>query len=214
MRVCPVCTTAHPNTAHRCSHCSSPFESSVAPPAEFEKPVDLDYLRLIDTQTGGQRYDVTPLFADARAFALLIENLAERCGDLKFDVVVGIDALGFILGAGLALHVRRGFVPIRKGGKLPVEVDRVEFTDYSGQQKALEMRVGAVSPGTRVLVVDEWIDTGAQATTTIALIERQRGVVAGVAGIHMEDNPVTRSLAERYPCRVLSGWLVGRSLDD
>ncbi|HET7768822.1 MAG TPA: hypothetical protein VFN74_08585 [Chloroflexota bacterium] len=155
----------------------------------------LAYLRLIDTSTRGQRYDVTPLFADARAFARLIEDLAERCGDLKYDVVAGIDALGFILGAALALHVRRGFVPIRKGGKLPVAVERVDFADYSGQEKALELRVGAVSPGTRVLVVDEWIETGAQATATIALVERQRGVVAGVAGIHMDDNPVTRGPA-------------------
>ena len=105
-------------------------------------------------------------------------------------------------------------MPIRKGGKLPVAVEREVFTDYSRQEKTLELRVGVVSPGTRFLVVDEWIETGAQVTAAIALIERQGGVVAGVAGIHMDGNPVTRGLAERYPCRVLSGWLAGRSLDD
>lgn len=175
---------------------------------------DLGYLRLIDTRTRGPRYDVTPLFADGPAFAQLIQDLAGRCADVGYDVVAGIDALVFILGAALALHARRGFVPVRKGGKLPVEADRETFTDYSGQEKTLELRVGAVGPGTRALVVDEWIETGAQVTAAVTLIERQGGVIAGIAGIHMDGNPTTRRLAERYPCRVLSGWLVGRSLDD
>ncbi len=173
-----------------------------------------DYLRLIDTRTRGPRYDVTPLFADSRAFARLIEDLAGRCHDVGYDVVAGIDALGFILGAALALHTRRGFVPVRKGGKLPVKADSERFTDYSGQEKTLELRVGAISPGTRVLVVDEWIETGAQVSAAVALIERQGGIVAGIAGIHMDGNATTHRLAERYACRVLTGWLTGRSLDE
>jgi adenine phosphoribosyltransferase len=78
------------------------------------------YLALIDTHTCGQRSDVTPLFADARAFAALVDDLlALSGGSAAFDVVAGIDALGFILGAALALRARVGFVPIRKGGNRP-----------------------------------------------------------------------------------------------
>jgi adenine phosphoribosyltransferase len=174
---------------------------------------ELSYLHLIDTKTQGPRYDVTPLFVDPQAFARLIKDLSVRCRDLDFDLIAGIDALGFILGAAMALHMGRGFVPIRKGGKLPVATDKVNFTDYSGQEKTLELRLGVIRPNTPVLVVDEWIETGAQVRAAIALVERQGGIIAGVAGIHMDRNDATHRLCERYPCRVLSGWLTGYYLD-
>jgi len=170
---------------------------------------ELSYLRLIDTKTQGPRCDVTPLFADYQAFARLVGDLSARCGDVHFELVAGIDALGFILGSAMALHTQRGFVPVRKGGKLPVAADKVHFVDYSGQEKTLELRAGVIPPNTSVLVVDEWIETGAQVTAAIALIEGQGGIVAGIAGIHMDRNDATRRLSERYPCRVLSGWLTG-----
>ena len=171
------------------------------------------YLRLVDTRAPGPRYDVTPVFADHQAFTQLIEDLSDRCRDLDFVLVAGIDALGFILGAALALRMHRGFVPIRKGGKLPVAADTVRFVDYSGQETTLELRAGVLRPSTSVLVVDDWIETGAQVTAAIALVEGQDGIVAGIAGLHMDGNDATRRLAERYPCRVLSGWLTGQSLD-
>jgi len=116
---------------------------------------DRTYLALIDRKTSGNRCDVTPLFADYVAFSALVEPLA-------FEVVVGIDALGFILGAVLALRTHVGFVPVRKGGKLPGAVDSAECVDYTGQPKTLELRRDALEPGTRVLLVDEWIETGVQ----------------------------------------------------
>jgi adenine phosphoribosyltransferase len=88
-----------------------------------------DYLQLIDIQTPGPRCDVTPVFADPAAFAALVDDLAARFADTAFDAVAGIDALGFILGTALAWHAKRGFVPVRKGGKLPVAVDQVDFVD-------------------------------------------------------------------------------------
>src|SRR5262245_41075845 len=100
---------------------------SLSPRSKSTVDSPFEYLRLIDTKTRGPRYDVTPLFADGQAFARLIDDLAGRCGDLTFDLVAGIDALGFILGAALALRSRRGFVPIRKGGKLPVAADAARF---------------------------------------------------------------------------------------
>lgn len=162
--------------------------------------MSLEYLRLIDTHTAGPRYDVTPLFADAAAFATLVEDLAARLGATTFELVAGIDALGFILGAALAIHARTGFVPIRKGGKLPVPADAVAFVDYSGERKSLELRRGAIWPGARVVLVDEWIETGAQMRAAIALIEAQGGMVAGIATIHMDANAQTESLARGYRC--------------
>lgn len=158
-----------------------------------------DYISLVDTQAHG-RYDVTPLFADAHAFASLTSDLLTLAEPLGFDLVAGIDALGFILGAALALRAGAGFLPIRKGGKLPVPTDHTTFVDCTGNEKALEMRKDALRLGLRVLVVDEWIETGAQASASIQLIEGRGGIIAGIAAIHIDANERTRPLAERYRC--------------
>jgi adenine phosphoribosyltransferase len=158
-----------------------------------------DYIARIDT-SGRGRYDVTPLFADARAFAALVDGLLALAQPLGFEIVAGIDALGSILGSALALRAGRGFIPIRKEGKLPVAVDHAGFVDYTGTPKALELRYDAVLPGQRVLIVDEWIETGAQVSAAICLIERRGGIIAGVATIHIDANERTQLLSERYPC--------------
>lgn len=158
------------------------------------------YLHLIDHNTRGPRCDVTPIFADHDAFSALVEDLGGHFDGTRFDLVAGIDALGFILGTALAVRAGVGFVPIRKGGKLPVECDSVGFVDYSGEAKSLEVRRDAIEPSARVLVVDEWIETGAQVMSAIELIERQGGVVAGVATINIDDNEATRTLRQKYDC--------------
>jgi adenine phosphoribosyltransferase len=159
-----------------------------------------NYLRLIDRRTPGRRYDVTPIFADSQAFSALVEDLIHPFAKVEFDCVAGIDALGFILGAAIAVRLKKGFLPIRKGGKLPVLAETAEFVDYTGQKKSLELRIGAIRPGTRVLVVDEWVETGAQIQAAIELLEKQGGVVIGVATINLEDNAVTRLLRDKYQC--------------
>jgi adenine phosphoribosyltransferase len=153
--------------------------------------------------SGVGRYDVTPIFADAAAFSALLDDMLAACADLEFDLVAGIDALGFALGAGLAARSGKGFLPVRKGGKLPVPADRMEFVDYTGERKSLEIRHDAITPGQRMLLVDEWIETGAQVAAAIALIERQGGVVAGVVTLHMDECERTRDLARRYSVRQL-----------
>jgi adenine phosphoribosyltransferase len=159
-----------------------------------------NYLRLINKQTHGRRYDVTPVFADFKAFSALVEDLIRPFARVEFDCVAGIDALGFILGAAVAVRLEKGFVPVRKGGKLPVPADTAEFVDYTTQKKSLELRIGAIRPGTRVMMVDEWVETGAQIQAAIGLLEKQGGVVIGVATINMEDNAVTRLLRDKYQC--------------
>lgn len=165
----------------------------------------MDYLHLIDIDTPGPRYDVTPLFADYAAFAALVHDLLEPFAGTAFDCVAGIDALGFILGAAMAIRARCGFVPVRKGGKLPVASDRIAFVDYTGARKSLELRKGAIGPGTRVLLVDEWVETGAQVKAAAALIEGQGGIVVGIAAIQIDENAGTRELRERYTCQTVWG---------
>ena len=164
---------------------------------------DPAYLSLIDDATRGNRSDVTPLFGNYVAFSALIKDLTDRFDGKTIEVIAGIDALGFILGSAIAMRLRIGFLPIRKGGKLPVDADRIDFVDYSGQPKALEIRVGAIRSGARVLVVDEWIETGAQVQAAIALIEGQGGTIVGIAAIHMDVNATSRPLTERYNCQAI-----------
>ena len=155
------------------------------------------YLSLVDRNTQG-RCDVTPLFAYREAFSQLADDLARPFLGSDIDVVVAIDALGFILGTAIAERLGVGLVPARKGGKLPVETIRETFVDYTGEEKALELRTDAVKPGAAVLIVDEWIETGAQVSAAIALVERAGARVAGVAAISIDRCPATDALREQH----------------
>ncbi len=121
-------------------------------------PVIDEYLRLIDTSTS-PRYDITPLFGDPAAFRSLVQDLSAHFRG-RVEVVAGIDAADLILGAAIALSFRERIRAERKGGKFSSPVDSVSFIDYSGRDKTLEIRQKSLIPGARVLVVDDWIETG------------------------------------------------------
>uniref|UniRef100_A0A8C3NG04 adenine phosphoribosyltransferase n=1 Tax=Geospiza parvula TaxID=87175 RepID=A0A8C3NG04_GEOPR len=95
------------------------------------------------------------------------------------DMVAGIDAMGFILAAAT---LRKGFLAIRKAGHLCVQTEAQPYSDYSGQQKLMELRTDAISPGLRILLVDQWVETGGTMRAAIELVERLGGVVAGRRG--------------------------------
>ncbi len=161
----------------------------------------MDYLRLIDrSKLHYKRSDVTPIFAEPAAFAALVDDLIAPWRGEKVDRVVGTDALGFIVGTAIALRLGVGFVPVRKGGKLPVRHERVSFKDYSGAEKTFELRADPWPPGTRVLLTDEWIETGATVRAAVELVERAGGVVAGIAAIAFRKNEKTAPLWARYRC--------------
>lgn len=161
----------------------------------------MDYLSLIDrSKLHYKRSDVTPIFAEPAAFAALVDDLVRPFHEAGVQRVVGTDALGFIVGTAVALKLGVGFVPIRKGGKLPVKNERVSFRDYSGTEKTFELRSAPWPPGTRVLLVDEWIETGSTATAAVQLIEQAGGVVVGIAAIAFRRNDKTAPLWAKYRC--------------
>jgi adenine phosphoribosyltransferase len=163
-----------------------------------------DYLKLIDTSTQGPRYDVTPLFGDFQAFSALLDDLLDGCQEIEFDTIAAIDALGFVLGAGMAIRTKKPLVLIRKGGKLPVEVEEVFFVDYTGERKSLEIRLDAIDYSHHVLVVDEWIETGAQVEAAVELIQRLGGTIAGIAAVCSDESEGVKALRERYALITLS----------
>ena len=165
----------------------------------------MDYLALIDrSKLHYKRSDVTPIFADPRAFAALVDDLLRPWQNLppaeRIQCVVGTDALGFVVGTAIALRLGVGFVPVRKGGKLPVRHERVAFRDYSGTEKVFELRADPWPKGTRVLLTDEWIETGSTAQAAVELIERAGGIVAGIAAIAFRRNERTAPLWAKYKC--------------
>ena len=125
-------------------------------------------------------YDITTLLKDADAFAEAIELMNEPFKDEGIDLVVGMESRGFIFSAPMALHLRAGFVPVRKLGKLPAETISVEYELEYGTN-TLEVHRDAIRPGQRVLIVDDLLATGGTVLGTIDLVKQLKGEVVGLS---------------------------------
>jgi len=148
--------------------------------------------------------DITPLLKDAAAFREAIGRLGAACGNLDFEVVVAPEARGFIVGSALAQALGKGFVPVRKAGKLPAVTLAGEYQLEYGASR-LEIHRDAVRPGQRVLAVDDVLATGGTILATLDLIQRLGGVVAGVAFlIELAYLPGRQRLGEYRVFSVLS----------
>ena len=123
--------------------------------------------------------DITPLLADAEAFAAVVEQLAGHFEDRGVDKVVGIEARGFVIAAPVAVRLGAGFVPVRKVGKLPWATEAQEYDLEYGTDR-LEIHTDAIAPGERVVVVDDVIATGGTAAATVHLVEALGGAVLGL----------------------------------
>ncbi|MFN8232739.1 MAG: adenine phosphoribosyltransferase [Actinomycetota bacterium] len=124
--------------------------------------------------------DITPVLADPIAFSTIIDLIVVHFGRGNVDKVVGIEARGFILAAPVAYHFGAGFAPVRKSGKLPWKTAGASY-DLEYGSASLEIHEDAVSPGERVLVVDDVLATGGTAAASADLVERVGGKVCGIA---------------------------------
>jgi len=122
--------------------------------------------------------DITPVLLDAELFHRTTQALAAPFSTDRVTHVVGIESRGFILGAPVALHLGAAFVPVRKPGKLPSRVERVEYALEYGID-ALEVHRDALGEGDRVLVVDDVLATGGTARAACEVVERLGGTVVG-----------------------------------
>ena len=126
--------------------------------------------------------DITPLLADKKAFAYTIDAIAHHFDRDQVDKVLGIEARGFIVAAPLAYRFTAGLIPVRKAGKLPWDVEAEEYVLEYGSD-LLEIHRDAITPGERILIVDDVLATGGTAAATATLTERCGGKVAGIATI-------------------------------
>ena len=147
----------------------------------------MDLKKLIRTipdypKPGIQFRDITTLLEDASGFQQTIRELVDPLRDVEITRVAGIEARGFILGGAIAQQLSVGFVAIRKKGKLPGATHSVEYElEYGTDQ--MEVHVNSVSPGDKILLVDDLIATGGSACAAVELIRRSGGEVVGASFI-------------------------------
>lgn len=147
------------------------IEALIRPVADFPAP-------------GVTFRDITPLLADAVAFARSIELLAQPWREGGVQAVCAVEARGFIFGAALAQALGSGFVPLRKPGKLPPPVSAVDYELEYGRDR-LEVRADALRAGERVLIVDDVLATGGTLLAARTLVETTGATVVG-AGVLIE----------------------------
>ena len=143
-----------------------------------------DKIRKIENwpQKGILFHDITPVLQSAEYFRLLVDLLVYRYMGQKVDVVAGLDARGFIIGAALAYQLNVGFVPIRKKGKLPFDTISQSYALEYGEAM-VEIHTDAIKPGARVLLVDDLVATGGTMLAGVELIRKLAGEVIEAAAI-------------------------------
>ena len=142
-------------------------------------------------------YDITTLLKDRRGLAMLIDALAEHYIDKKIDLVLGMEARGFIFGPALAYRLNAGFIPVRKPGKLPAATEKYHYALEYGTN-TLEIHKDAIARGQRVIIVDDLLATGGTAEATAKLAESLGADIAGLGFVVELDFLNPRAKLKQY----------------
>ena len=124
--------------------------------------------------------DITPLLKDKEVFKKAIDTMANNYNNIEIDYVVGIEARGFIIGTPLAYALNKGFIPIRKPGKLPYDKISASY-DLEYGSNELEIHTDAISEGDNILLVDDLLATGGTTKASVDLIEKLGGNIVSIA---------------------------------
>ena len=136
--------------------------------------------------------DVTSILQDPEGLQLSIHELMSKLSDVEYDVIAGTESRGFLFGMPIAYNKHKGFVPIRKKGKLPRETVSMDY-DLEYGKATIEIHKDAIFPGQRVVLVDDLLATGGTAQAAVKLIEELGGKVVKIvfvmelAGLHGRD---------------------------
>ena len=140
------------------------------------------------------RYDLLPITKDTQLFTEIIKYMASPFRG-KADFVASPEAIGWIIGVAVARELNIGFIPIRKSEKLPYKADyiiRMNYIDYSKKKKAMEISCNYIESGSKVLLVDEWVETGASVRCCIELLNYVGSEVVGIATIGVDYREETK----------------------
>lgn len=122
--------------------------------------------------------DISTLMQDGEAFKFAIDECIKATEDIEYNVIVGPEARGFLIGAPMAYATQKSFVPVRKPGKLPFDTLSFEY-DLEYGTDTLEMHIDAVKPGDKVLIADDLLATGGTVGAMVKMIEKLGGTVVG-----------------------------------
>jgi len=138
------------------------------------------YVKIVNDwpKEGIEFKDITPLMDNGKAFKSAVDEIVGYAKEQKADIIVGPEARGFIIGCPVAYALGIGFAPVRKEGKLPREVIKVDYGLEYGEN-ILTRHKDAIKPGQRVLVTDDLVATGGTIEATIKLVEGLGGIVTG-----------------------------------
>ncbi len=142
-------------------------------------------------------YDITTLLKDKLGFATLIDALAEYYLEKEIDLILGMEARGFIFGPALAYRLNAGFIPVRKPGKLPAATARVDY-DLEYGSAGLEIHKDAIKKGQRVIIVDDLLATGGTAEATAKLASSLGADIAGLGFVVELDFLKGRDKLKQY----------------
>ena len=123
--------------------------------------------------------DITPMLQNTLAFASAVDQLREHFNPSEFDVIVPVESRGFLFGAPLAYKMGKPLVPVRKAGKLPSATYSTQYNLEYGSN-GMEIHVDGITPGQRVLILDDLLATGGTLAATARLVEKAGGVIAGI----------------------------------
>ena len=148
-------------------------------------------------QAGVSYKDITPLLKDPAGLSAAVQTMLVPFADAEVDLVVGIEARGFVFAPPIALELGCGFVPLRKPGKLPAATLRHDYALEYGET-ALEIHTDAITPGQKVLVVDDVLATGGTVAAACQVLEKLGAVVAGISVLAELSFLSGRRLLPRY----------------
>ena len=141
--------------------------------------------------------DITTLLQDGEGLVASIDQMAEKLEGVDFDLVVGPEARGFIFGVPTAYKLKKGFIPVRKPGKLPYECVAQSY-DLEYGSSTIEMHIDAIQKGQKVVIVDDLLATGGTTKAIIDLVEKMGGVVAKVVFLIELEGLNGRELLKGY----------------
>lgn len=147
--------------------------------------------------------DVTTLLKNPLAFQTTIQKFSDNYSNIEFDKIIGIESRGFIFGASLAQKMNKGFVPIRKKGKLPYETLSQEYSLEYGRD-IIEIHIDAISPGEKIVVIDDLIATGGTALAASQLLQKLQADIVGFGFVINLVNLGGKKLLEEQGISVFS----------
>ncbi len=166
-----------------------------------------DYVRTIPDfpEEGVMFRDITTILKDPDGLKMAVEGLLDLLKDVEFDMVAGLESRGFMFGVPIAYELKKGFIPVRKSGKLPAETVSTKYELEYGEAE-IEIHRDAVQPGQKVVIVDDLIATGGTCEAACRLVEELGGEVVKICFVMELEGLKGREKLKKYDVQSLISY--------